>query len=133
MYCDLSQGSILHPNTSHVFPTPFCSVLYLSDLSKSSWKLMKHASAAGLKVNTKCSHASHQWNELVLLVCFRTQCDLQYKDDVHIGRERGRRNLQGPPESDELSLFSDPWMQFLHTSLISAWGTGEPMGPHLLL
>lgn len=94
---------------------------------------MKHASAAGLKVNPKCSHASHQWNELVLLVYFRTQCDLQYKDDVHIGRERGRRNLQGPPESDELSLFNDPWMQFLHSSLISAWGTGKPMGLHLLL
>lgn len=94
---------------------------------------MKCASVAGLKVNSKCSHASYQWNELVLLVYFRTHCDLQNKGDVHIGRERGRRNLQGPLESDELSLFNDPRMQFLQTSLIYAWGTGEPMGLHLLL
>lgn len=134
---DLFQRKILHPNIFQVFPTPLCSLSYLSALSKCSGKLLKRASEAGLKVNPKCSHDSHQWNEFVLLVYFRTQCDLQYKDDVHVGREeereRGRRNSQRPLESDELSLFNDPQMQFLQNSLISAWGTGEPVGLHLLI
>lgn len=94
---------------------------------------MTCASETGLKVNSECSHDSHQWKELILLVYFRTHCDPQYKNDIHIRRERGRRNLLGSLESDELSLINDPWMQFLQTSLISAWGTGEPMGWHLLL